>query len=73
MSRSSPSQPSHPVRSFIRGVGNIGEFVREAAVALVEVAIGRGAKPFGTQRRAPKAPHDGLGPIEKIVPFPIDD
>jgi len=65
-------QRPHPVRNFFQGLGNVAEFLRESALALIEVAVGRWPKPF-SERRRPKAPDQGLGPIEKIAPFPTDD
>ena len=73
MSQTTPRPPSHPIRNFFRGVGNITEFLRESALALIEVVIGRWPQPFGARRRPPKAPDEGLGPVEKVAPFPIDD
>ena len=73
MSQPTPNPPASPLRGFLQGVGNIAEFARESAVALIEVAIGRWPQPFGEGRRRPKAPNEGLGPIEKIAPFPTDD
>jgi len=73
MSQPTPKPPASPLRGFWMGLGNIAEFVRESAVALIEVALGRWPQPFGERRRRPKAPDKGLGPIEKIAPFPTDD
>jgi hypothetical protein len=73
MSQPSPRRPAHPIRNFFRGLGEITEFLRESALALIEVAIGRWPKPFGEPRRRPRAPDQGLGPIGKSAPFPVDD
>lgn len=73
MSQPSPRESTHPIRAFFRGLGNIGEFLRESALALMEVAIGRWPQPFGELRPRPKAQDRGLGPIDKIAPFPVDE
>jgi hypothetical protein len=68
------SQPApHPIRNFFTGLRNIADFVGESALALIKVAMGRWPRPFGEAGRKPNAPNQGLGPIEKIAPFPVDD
>jgi hypothetical protein len=73
MSLPDPETPPIKVRGFFRGVGELAEFLREAAVAVFEVAIGKWPQPFGSGGRKPKAPNQGMGPIERISPFPTDD
>ncbi len=69
---SEPTMRPHPIRNFLKGIGNIIEFLREGVVAIAEVAIGRWPSPSSERRRAKPSPKD-LGPVEKIAPFPIDD
>jgi hypothetical protein len=73
MSQPSPRPRPHPIRNVLRGLGNIIEFLRESALAVVELVIGRWPQPFGELRKKPTPPNQGLGPIEKIAPFPTED
>lgn len=73
MSPAKAKGPSTKVRSFIRGVGEVGAFVRECAVAVFEICLGRWPQPVGARRRKPEPPDEGLGPIEKVAPFPSQD
>jgi hypothetical protein len=61
------------MRGFFRGLGEVAEFLREGALAVLEVALGRWPRPFGAPPRKPKAPNQGMGPLKKIAPFPTDD
>jgi hypothetical protein len=73
MSPPETETPPAKVRGFLRGLGEVAEFLRESAIAVFEVALGRWPKPYGGSPRKPKAPNKGMGPIEKIAPFPTDD
>jgi hypothetical protein len=73
MTEPSPRQPSHPIRAFFSGLRNVAEFVGEAVLAVIRVVTGRWPQTTVEARRRPKPPNQGLGPIEKIAPFPTDD
>jgi hypothetical protein len=73
MSPPEPQSPPTKVRGFLHGLGEVAEFLREAAVAVFEVAIGKWPQPFGARERKPKAPDQGMSPIQKISSFPADD
>jgi hypothetical protein len=73
MSPSDPTPPPAKVRRFFRGLGEVAEFLREGALAVFEVALGKWPQPVGTRPGKPKAPDQGMGPLEKIAPFPTDD
>ena len=73
MTEPSPRQPSHPIRAFFSGLRNVAGFVGEAVLAVIKVAAGRWPQTTMEARRRSKAPNRGLGPIEKIAPFPTDD
>ena len=73
MSHRNSETPPSKVPGFFRGLGEIAEFLRESALAVLEVAIGRWPQPFGEPRPKPKAPDQGVGPIKKIAPFPTED
>lgn len=60
-------------RGLLRGLGEVAEFLREVTVAAYEVLTGKWPKPFGISSRQLKTPSDGIGPVERITPFPIDD
>lgn len=66
-------QPTHPIRDFFQGLGNVAEFLKESTLALIELATGRWPQPFGARRRRPEAPTQGMGPIDRISPFPVDE
>ena len=68
-----PTPPTAKVRGFFRGLGEVGEFLREGAVAVIEVAIGRSPQPFAERRKKPKAPDEGAGLLKKIAPYPTED
>lgn len=61
------------IRGFLRGLGELAEFLRESGLAVVEVAISRWPQPFGAMRRKRKASGKGPRLIEKIAPFPTED
>jgi hypothetical protein len=73
MSRTPPHQPRRPIRGFLRGLGNVADFLKESALAMFELASGRWPQPAREPRRDAKAPNEGMGPIEKILPFPSDE
>lgn len=73
MSPPEPQTPPAKVRGVLRGLGEVAEFLRESAVAVFELVIGRWPQPFGSGPRKPKAPNEGKGPLEKIAPYPLDD
>jgi hypothetical protein len=50
MPKPTPRQ-TPPVRGFFTGLANLAEFLRECAIAGIEVVIGRPAKPSGKTRR----------------------
>jgi hypothetical protein len=71
-----PPEPrtfSAKVRDILRGLGELGEVLKEGTVALIEVAIGRWPKPFAAPSEEPKAPNEGMGPIKKLAAFPAED
>lgn len=65
--------PITRIRVFFRGLGEVGAFVWECTVAVFEICIGRWPQPEGARRRRPKAPNEGMGPVEKIAPFPTQE
>jgi hypothetical protein len=73
MSPPETRSPPTKVRGFLHGVGEVAEFLRESAVAVFEVVLGKWPQPYGQGVRKPKAPNKGRGPIAKIAPFPTDD
>ncbi len=77
MSAPDPESPPAKVRGFFRGLGEVAEFLRESAMAVFEVVTGKWPQPFGSGPRKPKLepkpPNEGMGPIQKIAPFPTDD
>lgn len=68
------SEPApRPIRNVFAGLRNIADFVGESALALIRVATGRWPRPPREARRKPGAPNQGVGPIDRIAPFPVDD
>jgi hypothetical protein len=51
MSRRDSATPPSKVLGFFRGLGELTEFFRESALAVLEVAIGRWPLPFGDRPR----------------------
>jgi hypothetical protein len=51
MSHRDSETPPSKVLGFFRGVGEITEFLRESALAVLEVAIGRWPQPFADRPR----------------------
>ena len=46
-----PETPRSHGLSFFRGLGELAEFLKESALAVLEVAIGRWPKPYGDQSK----------------------
>ncbi|HEY2358714.1 MAG TPA: hypothetical protein VGH86_14775 [Phenylobacterium sp.] len=74
MSPANAKRPASKLRNFFRGLGEVGAFVGDCALAVFEVCVGRWPQAVG-ERRRPKAkpPNEGMGPIEKVLPFPTED
>lgn len=73
MSATDPKTAPAKIRGFFRGLREVAEFLKESVIAVTEVVIGRWPQPFGAPRRKPKPPNQGMGPIEKVAPFPTED
>lgn len=52
MSQRDSETPPSKVLGFFRGLGEITEFLRESALAVLEVAVGRWPQPSGDRARA---------------------
>ena len=61
------------LRGVWRGLGELAEFLRESARAMIDVAIGRWPQPFGEMRRKRTAMSPVQDLIKKITPYPVDD
>jgi hypothetical protein len=73
MSQLHPERPRTPLGEFFRGAGEVAAFIGEGALAVFELCIGKWPQPAGGRRRKPKPPTEGMGPVEKISPFPTQD
>ncbi len=51
MSHRASEKPRSKVRGFFRGLGELTEFLRESALAVLEVAVGRWPEPFAERPR----------------------
>ena len=72
MSPVDDDKPVTKVRGFFHGIGEVGAFIGECAVAVFELCVGKWPQPAGA-RRKPKPPNEGMSPVEKIAPYPADD
>ena len=52
MSHPDSKTPPSKVLGFFRGLGELTEFLRESALAVLEVAVGRWPQPYGDRARA---------------------
>ena len=52
MSHRDSETPPSKVVGFFRGLGELTEFLRESALAVLELAVGRWPQPFGDRARA---------------------
>lgn len=73
MQPTDPTPPTAKVHGFFRGLGEVGEFLKESVLAVIEVALGRWPRPVGEPRRKPRAPDEGPSLIKKIAPYPTED
>jgi hypothetical protein len=52
MSQRDSETPPSKVLGFFRGLGELTEFLKESALAVLEVAVGRWPQPYGDRARA---------------------